>query len=164
MRLLKNSFGSSRAPIGERRISNLERQSAPEGQPRGTFSTVSNLFGPVSGSPNIRPTSEEEPQGARRVSEFATTRPESSDPLRTDERPSSATKLSGRAAFGGSLRRQPESSLWPGRAGGTPDPGMAVSVADCWQRSKLNCIASVSESSRMSNKEESQERIGRRFH
>jgi hypothetical protein len=45
------------------------------------------------------------------------------------------------------LRLQPELSLWPGGADGTPDPGMAVSVADCWHRSKLNCIASVSMSS-----------------
>ena len=59
------------------------------------------------------------------------------------------------------LRLQPELSLWPGRADGTPDQGMAVSVADCWHCSKLNCIASVSMSSWMLSEEESQERIRR---
>jgi len=58
-------------------------------------------------------------------------------------------------------RLQPELSLWPGRADGTPDPGMAVSVADCWHCSKLDTIASVSMSSWMFDEEESQKRIRR---
>ena len=41
MRLLKNYFGPSKAPIGERRISNLESQAAPDREPGGAFSTVS---------------------------------------------------------------------------------------------------------------------------
>jgi len=38
---------------------------------------------------------------------------------------------------------------------------MAMSDADCRQRSKLNRIASISKSSRKFDQEESQERIGR---
>lgn len=38
---------------------------------------------------------------------------------------------------------------------------MAVSVADCWHRSKLDCIASGSMLSWMFNEEESQERFRR---
>src|SRR4029077_20631033 len=75
--------------------------------------------------------------------------------------PSSARELSWRATFGRSLWREPELSLWPERAHGTPAPGMAVSDADCQQRAQLNCIASVSESSRAFDEEESQERIRR---
>jgi hypothetical protein len=56
---------------------------------------------------------------------------------------------------------QPEVSLWPRCADGSPDPRIAVSVADCWHGSKLNCIASVSMSSWMFDEEECQERIRR---
>jgi hypothetical protein len=70
-----------------------------------------------------------------------------------------AAKLSRWAAFGRSLRLQPELSLWAGRTGRTPHPGMAVSAADCCHRSKLNCSASVSMSSSMFDEEESQEGI-----
>ena len=34
-------------------------------------------------------------------------------------------------------------SLWPGRTDGTPDPGKAVSVADCWHCAKLNGTITV---------------------
>ena len=59
------------------------------------------------------------------------------------------------------LRLQSELSLWPGRADGTPETGMAVSVAHCWHCPKLDCIASTSMSSWMFDEEESQERIQR---
>src|SRR5258708_28843851 len=45
---------------------------------------------------------------------------------------SPATKLCRRAAFGRSLRRQPQLSLWAGRAGRTARPDMELPRADCW--------------------------------
>ncbi len=68
--------------------------------------------------------------------------------------------LSGRPALGPSLRPQSELSLWPGRTDETTDPGVAMFAADCWRRSKLECIASVPRSSWMFDEEESQERNG----
>jgi hypothetical protein len=54
MRLLKNSFGPSKARIDERRISNLESQSAPEREPGGPFSTASYVFGQASAVVAVR--------------------------------------------------------------------------------------------------------------
>ena len=64
-------------------------------------------------------------------------------------------KLSGRPAFGPSLRPQPELSLWRGGPDRTSDPGMAAYNAVRWHRSELNCIASVSMSSWMYDEGES---------
>ena len=61
------------------------------------------------------------------------------------------------------LRHQPELSLWPRRADGTPDPDMAVPVANFWQRPELNCFVSVAAPSWMCDEEENKERIGRGY-
>jgi hypothetical protein len=53
------------------------------------------------------------------------------------------SRLSRRSAFAPFLRPQPDVSLWPERADGTAYPGLAASVANCWQRPELNCLASV---------------------